>query len=63
MAAAPRNVTLDITERQVLVDFFHDPNGLIWHARMLLQANPVPGVWLLLAPNMIQLVWTLTLIG
>jgi hypothetical protein len=48
--AAPA-LTLDLPERQVLVDFFDDPNGLTWHQRMLLQATAAAGVWVSATPD------------
>ena len=42
--------TLDIPERQVLVDFFNDPNGFFWHHRVLLLSLGGP-VWIISTPD------------
>ena len=44
-------MTLDIVERQVLIDFFKDANGFRWHHRVLLLATPALGVWIAMAPD------------
>ena len=43
--------SLDIPERQVLISFWDDPNGLVYHARILLFATPSPGKWIVGAPD------------
>ena len=48
---ANRPLTLDVPERQVLIDFFDDPNGLLWHHRLLLQEAATPGVWVASSPD------------
>ena len=49
MAAA---LTLDVPERQILVDFFDDPNGFRWHMRLLVLATPNPGQWIAATPDL-----------
>ncbi len=51
MALAARAPTLDLPERQVLIDYFNDPNGLVWHQRLLLQATASAGVWVCATPD------------
>ena len=41
---------LDISEDQVLIDFFADPNGFRWHHCFLLRA-PDDAAWILCAPD------------
>ena len=50
MDVAPR--TLDIIERQVLVDFWDDENDFFWHHRILLLASSAPGKWLVGTPGL-----------
>ena len=49
MAALIR--ALDIAEQQVLIDFFGDPGGFWWHARILLVKTSQPGVWVVTSPD------------
>lgn len=42
--------TLDVPERQCLVDFFDDDN-FSWHHRILLHPGGSPGVWVSLTPD------------
>ncbi|CAK0882091.1 unnamed protein product, partial [Prorocentrum cordatum] len=44
--------TLDVPERQILVDFFDDPNGFRWHMRLLVLATPNPGQWICSTPGL-----------
>lgn len=44
-------LTLDISEAQVLIDLFDDPNGYRWHHRVLLVATPAAGVWIASSPG------------
>ncbi|CAK0861936.1 unnamed protein product [Prorocentrum cordatum] len=44
--------TLDVPERQILVDFFDDPNGFRWHMRLLVLATPNPGQWICSTPDL-----------
>ena len=46
-----RALTLDIPQRQVLVDFFGDANGLSWHHRVLCHGVG-PGAWIALTPDL-----------
>ena len=48
MAAAVR--TLDLAQRQVLIDFYDDPNGFYWHHRVLCHTVG-PGIWVALTPD------------
>ena len=42
---------LDIEQRQILVDYFDDPNGLRWHHRIL--AVPLGGSrWIWITPDL-----------
>ena len=43
--------TLDVPERQVLIDFFDDEQDLRWHARLLLAPTPTAGVWIACSPD------------
>eukprot|EP00959_Pyramimonas_sp_CCMP1952_P334733 7009701-Pyramimonas_sp.AAC.1 len=43
--------SLDIPERQVLISFWDDPNGLRYHGRVLLFATPTPGKWIVGTPD------------
>lgn len=43
--------TLDVAERQVLIDCPDDSAGLRWHHRLRLQPTPTPGVWLAASPD------------
>ena len=52
--------TLDVPERQCLVGFFNDPNGFLWHHRLLLQPTPTPGVWIGATPDFAVELITLT---
>ena len=48
--------TLDVADRQVLIDFFGDPNGFFWHHRLLLFALG-NGRWIGCTPDLsVQLV-------
>ena len=49
MAAEPR--TLDIAEKQVLVDFWEDEGQFYWHHRILLLATDTPGRWIWATPD------------
>ena len=49
-AAAVRS--LDVAERQCLIDFFNDENGFFWHHRLLLKPTPVPGRWIIATPDL-----------
>ena len=42
--------TLDIPERQLLVDYFKDPNGFIWHHRLLLK-HVKDTLWIICTPD------------
>eukprot|EP00959_Pyramimonas_sp_CCMP1952_P230517 4818943-Pyramimonas_sp.AAC.1 len=42
---------LDIVEKQVLIDFFDDENGLFWHARILLIPGG-QGRWIVCSPTL-----------
>lgn len=42
---------LDIAERQVLIDYFDDPN-FHWHGRILLVALPSSGKWIAASPDL-----------
>lgn len=44
-------LTLDLPEKQVLVDFFDDPNQLRWHHRLLLQPTAAAGIWVCATPD------------
>ena len=44
-------LSLDVPERQCLIDFFDDPNGFLWHHRLLLKPTPVPGRWVVSTPD------------
>ncbi|CAK0888003.1 unnamed protein product, partial [Prorocentrum cordatum] len=44
--------THDVPERQILVDFFDDPNGFRWHMRLLVLATPNPGQWICSTPDL-----------
>ena len=50
MAAEPK--TLDILEKQVLIDFWEDENDFFWHHRILLSAGSSPGKWLVATPDL-----------
>lgn len=43
--------TLDVPERQVLIDFYGDADGFNWHHRLLLLPTPSPGVWVAATPD------------
>ena len=43
--------TLDVPERQVLIDFYGDADGYNWHHRLLLLPTPSPGVWVAATPD------------
>ena len=45
-------LTLDLPEKQVLVDFFDDPNQLRWHHRLLLQPAAAAGIWVCATPDL-----------
>ncbi|CAK0843119.1 unnamed protein product, partial [Prorocentrum cordatum] len=38
--------------RQILVDFFDDPNGFRWHMRWFVLATPNPGQWICPTPDL-----------
>ena len=42
---------LDCEFKQVLVDFFDDENGMLWHHRLLLVRGE-PGVWVVATPTL-----------
>ena len=42
--------TLDIPERQLLVDFVDDPNGFFWHHRILLH-HVKDTLWIIATPD------------
>jgi hypothetical protein len=44
-------LTLDVVERQCLIDYFEDEDDLYWHHRLLLEPTPVPGVWVVATPD------------
>eukprot|EP00959_Pyramimonas_sp_CCMP1952_P266274 5566918-Pyramimonas_sp.AAC.1 len=50
--------SLDVAERQCLIDFFEDENGFHWHHRLLLKPTPVPGRWIICAPDLSCLLYT-----
>ena len=43
--------TLDIPERQLLVDFFDDENGFLWHHRILM-VHVTGTVWIVVTPDL-----------
>ena len=43
--------TIDIEEMQVFIDFFGEPGGYWWHARILLFKIAQPGVWVVSTPD------------
>ena len=43
--------TLDLPEKQVLIDYFDDPDGYLWHHRLLVEPTPVAGVWIGCTPD------------
>ena len=43
--------TLDCEFKQVLLDFFDDENGMLWHHRLLLVRGE-PGVWVVATPTL-----------
>jgi len=43
--------TLDLSEKQILIDFFDDANGLIWHHRVLL-AHVRDTTWVVCTPDL-----------
>ena len=47
-----RVLTLDVLEAQVLIDFFDDEDGLLWHHRLLLLPTPTAGVWIGATPDL-----------
>ena len=51
MAAAAAK-SLDVAERQCLLDFFNDANGFNWHHRLLLRPTPAPGRWIICTPDL-----------
>jgi hypothetical protein len=51
MALGARSATLDVPERQVLIDYFDGPYGLVWHHRLLLLATSEAGVWVCATPD------------
>ena len=48
MAVEPK--TLNIPEKQVLVDFWEDKGDFFWHHRILLVATNAPGTWMRASP-------------
>ena len=46
-----RMSALDIPEKQVAIDFFDNPNGFRWHARVLLIRLGL-GKWILATPDL-----------
>jgi hypothetical protein len=44
--------SLDIPETQVLIDFFDDADGFIWHQRILVQPIGPPGRWVVCTPDL-----------
>ena len=45
--------SLDVAQRQVLVDFFGDAAGFNWHARLLFHASPAAdGKWVCATPDL-----------
>ena len=42
--------TLDIPERQLLIDYFDDENGFVWHHRVLL-CHVVGTIWVIATPD------------
>ena len=42
---------LDLPERQCLVFYGEDANGLRYHHRLLLVATPLPGRWIIGTPT------------
>ena len=45
--------SLDIVQRQCLIDFFDDGDGLRWHARVLVHQSPHgDGKWVGFTPNL-----------
>ncbi|CAK0836100.1 unnamed protein product, partial [Prorocentrum cordatum] len=47
----PSQLTLDLAEPQVLINFPDDAAGLRWHHRLLLIQTPTPGVWIASTPD------------
>ena len=43
---------LDLPEGQVLVDFFEDEGGYVWHHRLLLLAGAKAGSWIVATPDL-----------
>ena len=52
MAAALNARTLDILERQALIDFWGDEDGFFWHHRILLLPGASPGRWIVATPDL-----------
>eukprot|EP00972_Heterocapsa_arctica_P096464 14231538-Heterocapsa_arctica.AAC.1 len=48
--AAARGRALDVTEQQVLIDFYAN-EGVQWHARLLLVRLDRPGSWIVARPD------------
>ena len=44
--------TLDVPERQVLVDFWEDEDGYFWHHQLLLLQASQAGRWLVATPDL-----------
>ena len=49
MAAAAR--TLDLPQKQVLIDFYDDEDGYYWHHRVLCHSVS-PGTWVAITPDL-----------
>jgi hypothetical protein len=43
--------TLDIVEKQCLVNYPNDANGFTWHALVLLRPTATPRVWAASSPD------------